>query len=464
MSLEASRLAREIRTADRTARDTVAGAVTAALAQQERLNASVMVDADRAIERAEEIDALIARGTDPGPLAGVPIALKDLIDHAGRVTTCGSGFYRHEADRSATVVERLEGAGAVIISRTGLHEFAYGFSSENDWFGPVRNPLDPTLSPGGSSGGSAAAVGGGQVPIAIGTDTGGSVRVPAALCGVFGLKVTHGRVPLTGVFPLAPSLDTVGPIAGSVADLALAYGVMAGHDPADPWSRPQPVVSPGPARDDLRGLRVAIPVPWIDEAPVDDHVATAFVRAMAALTELGATVEEFEDPQLAPPGMIHALVAGEAASVHREWLGEERAYGDEVRHRLEDAMAVTLDEYVAATAWRAGLQARAASAFGTFDLLATPATGATRKVIGEPTIPVQDRDVSYRAVLSYFSALVNSMACPAIVGPLDAPSVPPPALQLIGPRWSEHRLLEVAATLERHGIMARPGAAPEALA
>ncbi len=125
------------------------------------------------------------------------------------------------------MVARLEEAGAVIISRTGLHEFAYGFTSENHWFGPVRNPLDPTLSTGGSSGGSAAAVAGGQVPIAIGTDTGGSIRVPAAMCGVFGLKVTHGRTPLTGVFPLAASLDTVGPLAGNAADLALAYSVLA---------------------------------------------------------------------------------------------------------------------------------------------------------------------------------------------------------------------------------------------
>lgn len=457
MILDAVHLAREIRHGERTARDTIAGALTTTRAQQERLNTATSIEEETAIERAEAIDTAIENGVDPGPLAGVPVALKDLIDHAGRITTCGSRFYRHRADRSATVVERLEAAGAVVVSRTGLHEFAYGFSSENQWFGPVRNPLDPSLSPGGSSGGSAAAVGGGQVPIAIGTDTGGSVRVPAALCGVFGLKVTHGRVPLSGVFPLAPSLDTVGPIAGCVADLAVAYQVMAGHDPADPWSQPQPVVSTGGARPDLQGVRVAIPVPWVDDAPVTEEVAGAFADAMARLQALGATIEELADPFIAPPGMIQQLSAGEAASIHRNWMTSGEPYGDEVYARLETAMNVTLDEYVEASRWRSELRSRLATAFNGFDVIATPATGATRKEIGVDTVSVQSGEVPYRTALSIFSALVNSAGNPAIVGPLAAEDTPPPALQLIGPLWSEHRLLEVAATLEQHQILARPG-------
>ena len=236
----------------------------------DRFNAFIATDAD-ALNRADAIDAAVAAGSDPGPLAGVPIALKDIIDHQGRTTTAGSSFYRNHAQRSAPVVSRLEAAGAVIIGRTGLHEFAYGFSSENDWFGPVRNPWDPTTSPGGSSGGSAVAVAAGIVPVAIGTDTGGSVRVPAALCGCMGLKVTHGRVPLTGVFPLAASLDTVGPMATTVADLAAVYAVIAGDDPDDPWSSPRPVAIPsGPAT--LSGLRVGVPHPWVDR-PLSSRIA-----------------------------------------------------------------------------------------------------------------------------------------------------------------------------------------------
>ena len=214
-------------------------------AEQERWNSFISVDAD-AVPDAD-------RRT--GPLAGVPIAIKDLINQAGKTTSAGSSFYRHEATESAVVVRRLEAAGATIIGRTGLHEFAFGFSSENPWFGPVRNPWDPSTSPGGSSGGSAAAVAAGIVPIAIGTDTGGSVRVPAAMCGIFGLKVTHGRIPISGVFPLAESLDTIGPLATSADDLALAYEVMAGFDAGDPWSVPEsaaitrPMVSAGALTD-----------------------------------------------------------------------------------------------------------------------------------------------------------------------------------------------------------------------
>lgn len=451
----ATRLAAEIRRGERSAVDAVGAAIVAATRDQERFNACTLVDADRALARAEEIDRRVAAGQDPGPLAGVPVALKDLIDHAGRVTTCGSAFYRETADRSATVVERLENAGAVIVARTGLHEFAYGFSSENQWFGPVRNPFDPSLSPGGSSGGSAVAVAAGHVPVAIGTDTGGSIRVPAALCGVFGLKVTHGRVPLTGVFPLAPSLDTVGPLALRVEDLTLVYRVIAGHDPVDPWSAPRPVIAPQGPRPDLRNLRLGLPVRWVDTAPVTQDVAEAFTRATAALESLGARIEELHDDLLVPPGPTLELVGAEAAAVHRRWLAEGKPYGDEVRRRLERAVEVTVDQYVAASARRAELRHRVEAAFGRFDLLIMPATGATRKPIGVETIPTLDGERHYREVLSWFTSLVNVLGCPALAGPLPSASRPPPSLQLVAPRWQEHRLLEVAATLVEAGIFAQ---------
>jgi Asp-tRNA(Asn)/Glu-tRNA(Gln) amidotransferase A subunit family amidase len=451
-------VAAEVRRGERLARDAVAGALTLVEAQQERLNTATLIDGERALARADEIDRLVESGTDPGPLAGVPIALKDLIDHAGRPTRCGSSFFERVPERSATVVERLEDAGAVIVSRTGLHEFAFGFSSENPWTGPVRNPLDSTLSPGGSSGGSAAAVGGGQVPVAIGTDTGGSVRVPAALCGVFGLKVTHGRIPLTGVFPLAPSLDTVGPIAAGVEDLTLAYRVMAGFDPLDPWSRDEPVVESHGPRPDLKGLRIGIPVRWLDDAPVVEPVAVAFADAMAGLQSLGAVVTEIDDEALSPSAEVGRISAAEAASVHRAWIEEGRAYGAEAGARLRAAMDVTLDDYLAACAWRAKVRGRAEAAFRQVDVIATPATGATRKPIGVDELEIDGSPIHYRTPLSIFAALVNTIGCPAIVGPLPSSHVPPPSLQLVGPWWREHRLLDVAATLEREGVMVRPPA------
>ncbi|MDH4308117.1 MAG: amidase [Acidimicrobiia bacterium] len=453
--ISAAHIAAEVRRGERSARDTVAGALTQADAQQERLNINTFIDRERAIERAEEIDRMVEAGRDPGPLAGVPVAVKDLIDHAGRVTTCGSKFYNEVAETTAPAIERLERAGAIMVTRTGLHEFAYGFSSENHWFGPVRNPLDPELSPGGSSGGSASAVAAEQVPVAIGTDTGGSVRVPAALCGIYGLKVTHGRIPLTGVFPLAASLDTVGPLAATVGDLALAYQAMAGHDPSDRWSAVQPVVTPGGARPDLGGLRVGIPAAWVDTAPITDSVADAFAEAVAAMRGLGATVETIEDSELTAPGMVTELAGGEIARVHRNWKQAGKPYGPEVDERLDGAMAVTFDQYLEALEWRALIRQGTATAFGRFDLIVTPTVGATVKRIGVDTIDTNQGEVFYRTALAWFSALVNVMGCPALAGPLPGSGTPPPSLQLIAPWWAEHRLLEVAMTLESAEVFSR---------
>ena len=251
-------IVRAVHAGTRTAREVVEGYLETALARNPDLNAFTELDPDGALRQADRVDA----GPRTGPLDGVPIALKDLIDHAGHVTTAGSGFYRKEPAVSAPVVDRLEAAGAIIMGRTGLHEFAYGFSSENPWFGVVRNPWDRNQSPGGSSGGSAAAVAARMAPAAIGTDTGGSVRTPAALCGVVGLKVTHGRVPLTGVFPLAGSMDTVGPLATTSGDCRILYRAMKGFDRSDPWSTP---ADTAPERlGSLEGLRTAVPVAWLD--------------------------------------------------------------------------------------------------------------------------------------------------------------------------------------------------------
>lgn len=451
--LTASQIVAQLRRGERTARDTIHGSLITTEGQQERLNAATLIDTDRALERSDELDEA---GDFAGPLAGVPIALKDLIDHAGRPTTCGSSFHAPIPERSATVVDRLEAAGAVIVSRTNLHEFAYGFSSENPWFGPVHNPLDTGTSAGGSSGGSAAAVAAGQVPIAIGTDTGGSVRVPAALCGVYGLKVTHGRIPLTGVFPLAASLDTVGPIAATVADLTVAYQVMAGHDAADPWSADRPTTSPGVVRSDLNGVRIAVPIPWIDEGPTSEEVATGFTEAVSRIRSLGATVETVTDPLLSVSHQLVDLSGAEAAAVHRAWLDEGREYGEDVRERLEYGTGLGSDDYVAAHAWRVEIQRHFERLFASHDLVITPATGVTRKTLGEDMVPTIGGDVFYRKALSYFTALVNVAGNPAIVGPLAMDGNPPPALQVVAPDWSEHRLLDFAATLVEQGVMRDP--------
>lgn len=416
------------------------GAVSAAEAVAEAVGAA-LADVDNAFTSVDEQAADRAAGMGPrttGALAGVPIAVKDLIDHAGRVTTAGSGFYRHAADRTAPALRRLEDEGAVVVGRTGLHEFAFGFSSENPWFGPVHNPWDSRLSPGGSSGGSAAAVASGIVPIALGTDTGGSIRVPAALCAVAGLKVTHGLIPLHGVFPLVPSLDTVGAIAGSLADLEAATRIMAGPK----WVPPD-----GP--DDP--IHLVVPARWVETAPMADRVSAGFRWFLDRASDAGSEVSEESLDELVPSPLQGPLIGPEVDRVHRAWRAEGRAYGADVAARIDSALAVTDAEARNARSWqRTVTTAMKAATNGRY--LVTPTVPALDKVIGDERIGRNH----YRTVLSWFTALVNTAGLPALSMPMADGPRRPPSLQIIGPPGSEARLLAVASRLEQAGILGVP--------
>ncbi len=382
-------------------------------------------------------DAVAAAGG--GRLANLTVGVKDMVDQKGLPTTCGSGFYRQVAVTSAPVIERLEAEGAVMVARTGLHEFAYGFSSENHWFGPVRNPWDPKTSPGGSSGGSAVAVAAGLIDGAVGTDTGGSIRVPAAMTGIFGLKVTHGRIPVAGVFPLAPSLDTVGPLAREISTLTLLYDAMAATETGQPL-------------ESIEGLRIVVPRIWVDGGPLEPSLRAAFDATLGELRSLGATVRELDLAEIAPWGRVQELVGAEAAHVHRPFREAGQPYGAEVDGRLTAAEAITGEEYLGAQAWRAHLVEALAEALRTADVLATPAVAQRRKVIGEEKIG----DQHYRPVLSWFSALINHSGNPAIALPLkglEADDRPPPSLQLVAPWWQEDLLLRIGGYLEQRGMV-----------
>ena len=381
------------------------------------------------------------------------MALKDLIDQEGFVTTAGSSFLVEPATADAPVVQRLNAAGAVIIGRTGLHEFAYGFSSENDWWGPVRNPWDSSTSPGGSSGGSAAAVAAGVTPIGIGTDTGGSVRVPAALCGLVGLKVTHGRIPLTGVFPLASSLDTVGPLTRTVEDAATVFLILAGPDASDPRSLDHAI---DPVQQvDLESLAVGIPHPWVDR-PLATEQQAGFDHLLAALREAGATITHFDDPDI-DAAAVPAGAYAEVADVHRDWFRKDPTrYGSAIRDRLAPVLALEAHEIAAAGRWRTELRARFVSAFTRFDILATPTTAARSKEIGTDLLDVGAGPEPYRPALSWFTPLVNQADLPALALPIEAPRIAglPPSIQLIGPHWSESRLLGIGLSLKAAGLVA----------
>lgn len=372
-----------------------------------------------------------------GPLAGTPIAVKDLIDDAGRTTTAGSAFYRHEAGATAPALARLKQAGAVVIGRTGLHEFAFGFSSENPWFGPVHNPWDPALSPGGSSGGSAAAVAAGIVPVALGTDTGGSVRVPAALCGIYGLKVTHGLIPLDGVFPLVPSFDTVGALTRSLDHLETATAVMAGNEWPDDDRPP-------------RETRLVVPERWVAEAPMSDEVRDAFEEFLTAATAAGLAVEYRELSELAPSPHQLAVIGPEVAAIHRRWREEGRPYGEDVGERIDGAITLSTDEEAKAEGrrWRASITSTLEEATTGDMLVVTPAVAAMDKRIGEDRIG----EHHYRTVISWFSAPVNPTGHPAISLPI-AGEGRRPSVQIIGSRRSEPRLLRLGGLLEERGVV-----------
>ncbi len=445
-------VAAAIRSGESSAIETIEAALDAADASQADLNAFTTIDREGALARAAEIDEGISGGESPGPLAGIPIGLKDLIDQAGVATTNGAAFETIPAGSSAIVVQRLADAGAVIIGRTGLHEFAFGFTSENQHFGPVRNPWDLNLSPGGSSGGSAAVVAAGIVPASIGTDTGGSVRVPAALCGVVGLKVTHGRVPLTGTTPLAPSLDTVGAIARSVADVAAIYLAIAGDDAADPWSAPARVDRPGAPRDPST-LFIGIPKQWM-EHPVDRVTRNAFRNALDRLAALGATIETIDEPALEITEAAANAAAAEVYRVHSDrWETEPDRYGSDVASRLRRAQTIGLETTIDAMAWDAGVRHALERIFTNFDVLVTPTVGGTRKVIGEDDMDIDGERIFHRAVIAQYTWPVNRAGNPALALPIESDGTPPASLQLIGPRWGEAGLLEIGLGLEEAGIV-----------
>ena len=423
-------------------------------ATADQLNTFTRLVPEEVMRRAAEVDELVAQGQSL-PLAGVPYVVKDLINEAGLPNTCGGGFAPFVPAEDAACVAALNRAGAVAIGRVNLHEFAFGFSSENPWFGPVRNPLDPQLSTGGSSGGSAAAVAARIVPFALGTDTGGSVRVPAALCGIVGLKVTHGRGSIRGVYPLAPGLDTVGPLAATCSDAAAMYGVIAQHDPADPNSRDVPVEVPD-APLDIAGLRIAIPTPWID-TDYEAGVAEAFEAATEALADAGAIVAYVAMADVNPPGEGLASAYFEAAKVHRaRFQADPAAYGADLQLRLEDAMAVSEEEYSSALRWRARVRREMEQAFSLFDLIATPTTAAVTKPIGVEELELGGKKKHYRSALSHFTSLVNNAGLPALSVPIARREGLPAGLQLIGGPWEESKLLAAGLALEHAGVALVP--------
>jgi aspartyl-tRNA(Asn)/glutamyl-tRNA(Gln) amidotransferase subunit A len=452
-----------------------AEAVSASLERIERHDASLgafrCVLKDDALARARAVDACFARGEDPGPLAGLPVAVKDVLTLRDHPTTCGSRILEDfVAPYDATVIERLHRSGAVIVGKTNMDEFAMGSSTENSAYEKTRNPWDPARVPGGSSGGSAAAVAAEMVPVSLGTDTGGSIRQPAAFCGVAGLKTTYGRVSRFGLVAFASSLDQIGPFARSVADLGLTLRIIAGHDPRDSTSAAVEVPDFAAASGgDLKGLRLGIPKEYFPPG-LDPEIAGALKSALQKAEALGARVEEVSLPHTdyaIPTYYIIATAeassnlarydgarygfrspeADDLASMYR--LSRSAGFGKEVKRRIMLGTYVLSSGYydayyLKAQKVRTLLRRDFEKAFEKVDLIATPTTPSTAFRFGDKT------DDPLQMYLSdIFTATINLAGLPALSLPcgLSRQGLPI-GLQLIGPAFGEERLLRAGAALE----------------
>lgn len=435
--LSASALAEQIRAGRLTAGQAVEAYLARIAAVDPVVTAYVTVLDDRAREAARARDAEARAGRWRGPLHGVPIAVKDLIEIAGVPMTAGSSFLgATPSPRTAEVVARLEAAGAIVLGTTALHEFALGMTSRNPHGRTPRNPWRLDRITGGSSGGSAAAVAAGLAAGAVGTDTGGSIRIPAALCGIVGFKPGFGRISREGVLPLAGSFDTVGPMARCVADAALLFAAMAGCAPA-------PTTEPGLRIGRLSG------VPF--ESDLDPAVARAMDAAAGAFAQAGFAVRSvsLERAEEANQAQVTLLLA-EAAAFHRAaFPGQDDRYGPDVRALLDQGAAVT----PAALAAARDAQARAAAdldrVFAEVDLLLGPAlpAGAPRLDDADPQGAAWPR---LRAMLGRFSRIYNLAGLPAIVLPVGLTQEGlPVAVQLAAPASADLRLLGAALRLEQ---------------
>jgi aspartyl-tRNA(Asn)/glutamyl-tRNA(Gln) amidotransferase subunit A len=421
--------------------------------EADETNAFITVTAERTLERASLAEREILAGRYRGPLHGVPVALKDIIYTRGVRTTMGSALYSgHVPDHSATVARKLEEAGSVLIGKTNTHEFAYGPTGDRSHFGATKNPHDTRRITGGSSGGSGAAVAANLCYGALGSDTGGSIRIPAALCGTVGMKPTFGRVSKSGVFPLSWTLDHIGPISRTVEDNALMLNVLAGHDQEDPYSVDRPAEDF--TRDLQRGLRgasIGLPTSFFFDH-VDGEVKARVREAVEVFRSLGARVKEVEIPNLWATLHAHRLILGaEAYAVHQERLDNEpETFGEEVGERLMDGERPKAYRY--ANARRRGLLAAGEfdRALHGVDVLLTPTLPIVATEIGQREVDIGGYEESVRSALTRFTGPTDLTGHPSLSLPCGLTgSGLPVGMQLIGRPFDEVTLYRFGDAYER---------------
>ncbi len=434
--------------------DVVAATQAAIERNDPAINAFSEVTYERALSEALRVDAA-RRAREPlGPLAGVPYAVKNLFDIEGLTTLAGSRINAGHppAAGDATVIKRLKGAGALLFGALNMGEYAYDFTGENAHYGATRNPHNKAHMSGGSSGGSAAAVAAGLVPLALGSDTNGSIRVPSALTGIFGLKPTFGRLSRAGCFPFCASLDHVGPFAGTVRDLALTMDVLQGPDSADPVcaTRIPQAVSAHLARG-AEGVTLAIADDYFQRGLHPD--AAAAVQRVAAALDVERSVHL---PQVARARAAAFLMTNiEAGNLHLARLKTRAAdFDPDVRERLLAGALAPASWYVQAQRFRRWYQAAVRAVFDDVDVIIAPATPCSAPRIGQKTMTLDGETLPVRPNLGLFTQPISFIGLPVVTVPVNSPGQLPVGVQLIAPAWRDDLCLRVAATLETLGFTA----------
>jgi len=422
-------------------------------AWQPRLNAFMAIEADEALTAADTADATLAKGEGGGALHGVPLAHKDMYYDAGKVVTCGSKIRRDfVATTTSTALQRLKDAGSVRLGSLQMVEFAYGPTGHNFHYGAVHNPWVFGHITGGSSSGSGSAVAARLTFAALGSDTGGSIRLPAHFCGVTGLKTTCGRISRAGAMPLSQSLDTVGPLARSAEDCALLLGLMAGADPDDPTAIAGPVPDYMAAtRGSIKGLRIGVPNAfYVDD--LDSEVARVLDETIAALKREGASIVQVELPdQRQLTAACQLVLATEAAAFHKRWLIERpQDYGPQVLMRLQNGLAIPGVSYLEAMRWRGPALAAHLASVAAVDAVIAPVAPVAAPTIAESDVGNSPDAEAVIQRLTRFTRPINYLGLPSLSIPSGfTRSGLPVGMQLIGRSFDEAMLLRIGAAFQR---------------
>ncbi len=436
------------------------------------LNCFTAISAESALAAAEKIDNAIANNENPGPLAGVPFAVKNLFDVSGITTLAGSKINADNppASRDAAGVARLRQAGAILVGTLNMDEYAYGFVTENSHYGPTRNPRDTTRIAGGSSGGSAAAVAAGFVPITLGSDTNGSIRVPAALCGVFGFKPTYGRLSRAGAYLFSGSLDCVGPFGRSLRDIALLYDILQGTDDRDPvcTQRPPELTSPQ-LNIGIEGLRIAVADGYFATGAEPEAMAAVEIvaRALTNVLNCGIESETTTNPRkigglarVSIPESDRAraaafiITACEGGNLHLENLrSRPQDFDPATRDRFLAGTMIPATWYVQAQRFRQWYRDRIRAIFQHTDIILAPATPIAAPEIGVEKMVIAGQQILVRPNLGLFTQPLSFIGLPVLCVPVQRPGALPLGVQIVGAPYSEAVILRVAAVLESQGII-----------